>query len=96
MIRDLWFVTRGSCIVTRDGKELGEIPKWKSWTCKRMSFDTPLGEWENRTGGTPPVFSVRIGEATEKKGDGRKGVRKIREKVSGSWRVASASQGRSG
>ena len=56
MIRDLWFVTRGSCIVTRDGKELGEIPKWKSWTCERMSFDTPLGEWENRTGGTPPGF----------------------------------------
>jgi hypothetical protein len=29
----------------------------------------------------PPVFSVRIGEMTEKKRDGGKGVRKIRGKA---------------
>jgi len=41
--------------------------------------DSPRGPGEAGQGVPPGVFSVRIGETTEKKRDGRKGVRKVRK-----------------
>jgi hypothetical protein len=41
--------------------------------------DSPRGPGEAGQGVPPGVFSVRIGDAIEKKRDGRKGVRKVRK-----------------
>jgi len=80
----------GDVLAARTGRVQGSSGVhggFVSCLARDFHFGTPVEGANGIFWGCPPgVFSVRIGEATEKKRDGRKGVRYVRGKGSGEWR----------